>query len=68
MKWNTPFVRSAKEQALCFSEFQDGGGYWRDFGYGIMAGYKKDIVTAGGYNTNIKAIYSRLRPLYNFDQ
>jgi chondroitin sulfate synthase len=39
---------------IVFSEFQDAGGYWRDFGYGIMAGYKKDIITAGGYNTNIK--------------
>ena len=39
---------------IVFSEFRDGGGYWRDFGYGIMSGYKKDIVSAGGYNTNIQ--------------
>lgn len=28
-------------------------GYWRDFGFGIMAAYKSDIVSVGGLNTNI---------------
>ena len=39
---------------IVFSEFRDGGGYWRDFGYGIMAGFKKDIIAAGGFNTAIQ--------------
>jgi len=38
---------------IVFSEFRDGGGYWRDFGYGIMSGFKKDIMTVGGYKTDI---------------
>ena len=39
---------------IVFSEFRDGGGYWRDYGYGIMSGYKKDIVSVGGYNLDFK--------------
>ncbi len=39
---------------VVFSEFRDGGGYWRDFGFGIMAAYKADIVLAGGFNTRIQ--------------
>jgi Chondroitin N-acetylgalactosaminyltransferase len=39
---------------IVFSEFQGGdGGYWRDYGFGIMAAYKADIVRAGGFNTRI---------------
>ena len=38
---------------IIFSEFRDGGGFWRSFGYGILAAYKADIVAAGGYNTGI---------------
>jgi chondroitin sulfate synthase len=38
---------------IVFSEFRDGGGYWRDFGFGIMAAHKGDIVRAGGFNTRI---------------
>ena len=39
---------------IIFSEFRDGGGFWRSFGYGIMSGYKKDIVSAGGYDVAIQ--------------
>lgn len=39
---------------IVFSEFRDGGGFWRTFGYGIMSGYKSDILFSGGYNTDIK--------------
>jgi chondroitin sulfate synthase len=39
---------------VVFSEFRDVGGYWRDFGFGIMAAYKADIVLAGGFNTRIQ--------------
>jgi chondroitin sulfate synthase len=43
---------------VVFSEFRgggggEGGGYWRDYGYGIMAAYRADIVRAGGFNTTI---------------
>lgn len=39
---------------IVFSEFRDGGGYWRDFGYGIMSAFKRDIISAGGYKIDIE--------------
>lgn len=39
---------------IVFSQLQDRGGYWRDFGYGIVAAYKQDLDTVGGLNTFIK--------------
>ena len=39
---------------VIFSEFRGSdGGYWREYGYGIMAAFKADIVRAGGFNTRI---------------
>ncbi|KAF7493190.1 Chondroitin sulfate synthase 1 [Sarcoptes scabiei] len=35
-------------------EINDDNGYWRQFGYGIVAIYKYDLVAAGGYTTTIK--------------
>lgn len=46
---------------VVFSQFQNGvgqelnskTGYWRDFGFGIMAAYKSDLLLVDGLNTGI---------------
>ena len=38
---------------IVFSQFKDHGGYWRDFGFGIVSVYKSDLLTVKGLNTNI---------------
>ena len=38
---------------IVFSEFKDKGGYWRDFGFGIVSVYKSDLLAVKGLNTNI---------------
>ena len=39
---------------IVFSMFKgETDGYWRDFGYGIMAAYREDIERVHGFNTTI---------------
>ena len=38
---------------IVFSQFKDNGGYWRDFGFGIVSVYKSDLLAVKGLNTNI---------------
>ena len=38
---------------IVFSQFKDKGGYWRDFGFGIVSVYKSDLLAVKGLNTNI---------------
>merc|ERR1719245_1139338 len=39
---------------IVFSMFKgEEDGYWRDFGYGIMAAYRQDIERVDGFNTTI---------------
>ena len=38
---------------IVFSQFKDDGGYWRDFGFGIVSVYKSDLQAVKGLNTNI---------------
>lgn len=38
---------------IVFSQFEDGGGYWRDFGFGVMSAYRSDIDRVKGLNTHI---------------
>jgi len=39
---------------IVFSMFKgETDGYWRDFGYGIMAAYRADIEKVNGFNTTI---------------
>ena len=39
---------------IVFSMFKgETAGYWRDFGYGIMAAYREDIERVHGFNTTI---------------
>lgn len=35
-------------------DFNPRMGYWRQFGYGIAAMYKSDLVSVGGYDTDIQ--------------
>ena len=39
---------------IVFSEFRDGGGYWRDFGFGVVAVCAADLAAAGGLDTAIQ--------------
>jgi len=36
------------------ADFTAGAGYWRQFGYGIMAVYNADFMDAGGFNVDIR--------------
>ena len=38
---------------IVFSQFKDEGGYWRDFGFGIVSVYKQDLLAVKGFNTHI---------------
>lgn len=40
-------------------------GYWRYVGYGMVAAYKSDFDTSGGFNNNIKGWGSEDTKLYN---
>jgi len=39
---------------IVFSEFRDGGGYWRDFGFGVAAVCAADLAAVGGLDTAIQ--------------
>ena len=45
--------RQAVYFPIVFSQFRDGGGYWRDFGYGIVSVYAGDLASVKGLNMHI---------------
>lgn len=54
---------------IVYSQFRDGGGYWRDFGFGVVALYLSDLDSVGGLATNISGwgkedvdLYDRFLP------
>jgi len=47
------FGRHSASDAFNSSSFNDDVGYWRHFGYGILAAYNEDFIEAGGFDLSI---------------